>query len=53
MVLVIDRLHWMNSVLGPLLQQAVRRAERIDIMAIVAQMLQMGDGATTATAPGP
>ncbi|GAA1796085.1 DUF1116 domain-containing protein [Nostocoides veronense] len=40
---VIDRLHWMNSVLGPLLQQAVRKAERIDIMAIVAQMLQMGD----------
>jgi len=44
---VIDRLHWMNSVLGPLLQQAVRtRVEAsgpIDVKAIIAQMLQMGD----------
>jgi hypothetical protein len=40
---VIDRLHWMNSVLGPLLQQAVRKAGPIDVKAIVAQMLQMGD----------
>ncbi len=40
---VIDRLHWMNSVLGPLLQQAVRAAGPIDVKAIIAQMLQMGD----------
>ncbi|KQZ90476.1 hypothetical protein ASD62_15490 [Phycicoccus sp. Root563] len=40
---VVDRLHWMNSVLGPLLQQAVRAAGPIDIKAIIAQMLQMGD----------
>jgi succinyl-CoA synthetase alpha subunit len=40
---VIDRLRWMNSVLGPLLQQAARRAGGIDVKAIVAQMLQMGD----------
>ncbi|MGO4599414.1 oxamate carbamoyltransferase subunit AllG family protein [Terrabacter sp. 2RAF25] len=44
---VIDRLRWMNTVLGPILQQAVRtRVERegsIDIKAIIAQMLQMGD----------
>ncbi|MDV3221453.1 DUF1116 domain-containing protein, partial [Intrasporangium sp.] len=44
---VIDRLHWMNSVLGPLLQQAVRaRVDAtgpIDVKAIIAQMLQMGD----------
>ncbi|GAB3066957.1 YlbE family protein [Pedococcus soli] len=40
---VVDRLHWMNSVLGPLLQQAVRAAGLIDIKAIIAQMLQMGD----------
>ena len=44
---VIDRLHWMNSVLGPILQQAVRaRLDRdgaIDVKAIIAQMLQMGD----------
>ena len=44
---VIDRLRWMNSVLGPLLQQAVRaRLDTqgpIDVKAIIAQMLQMGD----------
>ena len=44
---VIDRLRWMNTVLGPILQQAVRaRVEQqgsIDIKAIIAQMLQMGD----------
>ncbi len=40
---VLDRLHWMNTVLGPLLQQAVQRAGRIDVKAIIAQMLQMGD----------
>ena len=40
---VIDRLHWMNTVLGPLLQQAVRVRGPIDIKAVIAQMLQMGD----------
>ncbi|WP_330476557.1 DUF1116 domain-containing protein [Terrabacter sp. C0L_2] len=44
---VIDRLRWMNTVLGPILQQAVRaRVQQqgsIDIKAIIAQMLQMGD----------
>ena len=44
---VIDRLRWMNTVLGPILQQAVRSrtdgAGPIDIKAIIAQMLQMGD----------
>ena len=40
---VIDRLHWMNTVLGPLLQQAIRKAGPIDVKSIVAQMLQMGD----------
>jgi hypothetical protein len=40
---VIDRLRWMSTVLGPLLQTAVRAAERVDVKSIVAQMLQMGD----------
>ncbi len=44
---VIDRLHWMNAVLGPILQQAVRArvdaSGPVDIKAIIAQMLQMGD----------
>ncbi|MDP9444492.1 MAG: DUF1116 domain-containing protein, partial [Actinomycetota bacterium] len=40
---VIDRLRWMSQVLGPLLQSAVRRHGPVDVKAIVAQMLQMGD----------
>ena len=42
---VIDRLHWMSSVLGPLLQAAVRRHGPVDVTAILAQMVQMGDEA--------
>lgn len=40
---VLERLRWMNTVLGPLLQQAVRAAGPFDIKAVIAQMLQMGD----------
>ncbi|UAL28433.1 DUF1116 domain-containing protein [Nocardioides rotundus] len=40
---VVERLHWMNSVLGPLLQTAVRSLEGVDVRAIISQMLQMGD----------
>jgi hypothetical protein len=40
---VIDRLGWMSAVLGPLLQQAVRSREPVDVKAIITQMLQMGD----------
>ncbi|RIQ18808.1 YlbE family protein [Jiangella rhizosphaerae] len=40
---VIERLRWMASVLGPLLQTAVRRRGPVDVKAIVAQMVQMGD----------
>jgi hypothetical protein len=44
---VIERLRWMSRVLGPLLQLAVRRRRDrdgpVDIRAIVAQMLHMGD----------
>jgi hypothetical protein len=42
---VIARLRWMASVLGPLLQAAVRRHGPVDITAILAQMVQMGDEA--------
>jgi hypothetical protein len=42
---VLNRLRWMSRVLGPLLQQAVRRHGPIDLKAILAQMLQMGDEA--------
>lgn len=40
---VIERLHWMSRVLGPLLQQAVRAHGPLDVKAIIAAMLQMGD----------
>jgi hypothetical protein len=40
---VIDRLRWMGSVLGPLLQQAVRAGGPVDVRAIIGQMVQMGD----------
>ena len=40
---VLDRLRWMSAVLGPLLGAAVRRHGPVDVRAIVAQMLQMGD----------
>ncbi len=40
---VIERLRWMTGVLGPALQQATRAHGPIDIIAIIAQMVQMGD----------
>jgi hypothetical protein len=41
---VQTRLAWMRDVLGPVLSQAVRgRPEPLDVKAILAQMLQMGD----------
>jgi Protein of unknown function (DUF1116) len=40
---VIDRLRWMSAVLGPVLQAAVRAYGPLDITAILAQMVQMGD----------
>jgi hypothetical protein len=42
---VIDRLRWMSSVLGPMLRAAVRRHGPVDVTAILAQMVQMGDEA--------
>jgi len=42
---VLARLRWMSAVLGPLLQQGIRNHGPIDLKAILAQMLQMGDEA--------
>jgi hypothetical protein len=42
---VLARLRWMADVLGPMLQAAVRARGPIDIQAILAQMVQMGDEA--------
>ncbi|RKS74553.1 uncharacterized protein DUF1116 [Actinomadura pelletieri DSM 43383] len=40
---VIDRLTWMGEVLGPALAAAVRAHGPLDLMALIAQALQMGD----------
>jgi hypothetical protein len=40
---VIDRLRWIERVLGPVLKQAINRRGPIDLRAITAQALQMGD----------
>ncbi|HEY7046544.1 MAG TPA: DUF1116 domain-containing protein [Jatrophihabitantaceae bacterium] len=42
---VLAQLRWMADVLGPMLQAAVRAHGPIDVKAILAQMLQMGDEA--------
>lgn len=40
---VIRRLRWLESVLGPLLRDAIRRHGPIDLTSMIAQALQMGD----------
>ena len=40
---VIDRLRWMEKVLGPVLATTLRRRGPIDIGSLIAQALQMGD----------
>jgi Protein of unknown function (DUF1116) len=42
---VLDRLRWMSAVLGPLLQAGIRAGGPVDVSAILAQMVQMGDEA--------
>jgi hypothetical protein len=40
---VIDRLRWMERVLGPLLGRVLRRCGPVDVRSLIAQALQMGD----------
>jgi hypothetical protein len=40
---VIDRLRWLEKVLGPLLAKTVQRHGPVDLRSIIAQALQMGD----------
>jgi Protein of unknown function (DUF1116) len=40
---VLDRLRWFRDVLGPSLRTAVRAAGGVDVRALIAQALQMGD----------
>ncbi|MDP9092412.1 MAG: DUF1116 domain-containing protein [Actinomycetota bacterium] len=42
---VLDRLRWMSGLLGPLLQATIRANGPLDVTAILAQMVQMGDEA--------
>ena len=40
---VLQRLHWLQEVLGPALGRAIRSLGGVDVRAIMAQALQMGD----------
>jgi len=40
---VVDRLRWMDQVLGPVLGSALRHRGPIDLQSLIAQALQMGD----------
>lgn len=40
---VIERLTWMNNVLGPVLNDAIKAADGIDIRALLSEALHMGD----------
>lgn len=40
---VLERLRWMQNILGPALGRAVRKLGGVDLRAIMAQALQMGD----------
>ena len=40
---VLKRLHWMNDVLGPLVGDAIAQGNPIDLRALIAEALHMGD----------
>ncbi|KAA3645682.1 MAG: DUF1116 domain-containing protein [Chloroflexi bacterium] len=40
---VIDKLKWMNDVMGPILADALEKSEGIDIRALLSESLHMGD----------
>jgi hypothetical protein len=40
---VVDRLRWMDNIVGPLLGEVLRRRGPLDLRALIAQALQMGD----------
>ena len=40
---VIEKLRWMEDVMGPLLKEAIESSEGIDIRALLAESLHMGD----------
>jgi hypothetical protein len=40
---VIDRLHWMDDVMGPILNDAIQDAGGVDMRALISEALHMGD----------
>lgn len=40
---VLDKLRWMNDVMAPILKDAIGRSEGLDIRALLAEALHMGD----------
>ena len=40
---VLDRLRWMNGTMAPLLGEAIREGGALDLRALIAEALQMGD----------
>ena len=40
---VLEKLRWMNNTMGPLLKEALERTEGLDIRALLAEALHMGD----------
>ena len=40
---VLDKLRWMNGSMGPLLREALERSDGLDIRALLAEALHMGD----------
>ena len=40
---VLDRLRWMNNTMGPMLREALEQSEGLDMRALLAEALHMGD----------
>jgi Protein of unknown function (DUF1116) len=40
---VLKRLHWLNDVMAPMLRDAIEASDGIDMKALIAEALQMGD----------
>ena len=40
---VLEKLHWMNGSMGPLLKEALEQTDGLDIRALLAEALHMGD----------
>jgi hypothetical protein len=50
---VLDRLRWMNEAMAPLLNRALQKAGGLDLRALLAEALHMGDEGHNGTRPAP